>query len=134
MINLTDNLEAELLGSPFTLNGTFRVVGGVVNVGDIGALSMWIDMTINDSLEPQIKVFALFDETGNEYELPIQDVSSSAVAISPLVFNLTASDQQIVVPLEIDKSIPFIKIYAKVGTVGATAADINSLKLVKSSK
>ncbi len=133
MQNLKDNIVSELITAPLTLTASFQNVGERLNVGDINFLSLWADLTINDSTLPQFKVVAFkTPDSVDGFDLPIHIVESGKVSVSSQVFELASANAKIAIGLTSSDVITFIQIQAKVATVGATAATLNTCAILGS--
>jgi len=124
-----------------TLTNTFTDIGDVIgpknlpvaNTSDdaikFSFLTVAVELDINDSKDFQIKALAMDEKDLVRFEFPINTVKKSISQIEPLIqeFNLDI-DQNQLVQWQLDNTIDAIQLQVRVGTLGATPADIISLR------
>ena len=85
--------------------------------GDMDAVALWVDVDRNTATDISFKFVGRLTPTGDSHDLLIQTVSATKIQVEPLVFELnTDVDQKIVIPVSLDKCIPFGKWQVKATT------------------
>lgn len=91
-------------------------------------LAIWLELDINLSNNARIRALAKHTAGGtNEYVLPIKTVSATDIKVDAeyTEFN-TDADQSMVLSVELLNVVPSIQFQIQAGTVGGTAAQIDS--------
>lgn len=89
-------------------------------------LTLWLDMTLNNSTTMQIKFIHLHTSDGDEYDHVNESDSSGATRTYIQHYELEDTDQKIVLDHHMFNTANFCKIQIKVATTGATPARVNS--------
>lgn len=88
-----------------------------------------MDVDRNAATDISFKFVGRLTPSGDSHDLLIQTVGATKIQVEPLVFELnTDVDQKIVIPVSLDKCIPFGKWQVKAST--ATDAVVLSAKIV----
>ena len=117
------------------LTASFEDLGSLINAKGFTSIAVFIKIDINDSANVQLKAIGRTKETGSDdYLLPIKSVSLSAgtVKVKEGVFEFDSdTDQLLIIEIETGNLIPFIQLQVKVGTVGASAGQIDDALVAK---
>jgi len=126
-----NNKAFPLIAAPQVVTGSWADVGIPVTTGDYDLVAFWMKLTINDGLGIQVRILGsdVVDFT-DSYVVPIQDISDpDKIGLAPQVFELTDETQNLIIPMAISDSIPFIKFQIKATTPGATPASLVMAKI-----
>jgi hypothetical protein len=104
------------------------VDGPLINSMDRLQIALWLKVDINDSADIQFRVLVTDAVDGGEfYELPFQDVQPSIIEVSGELKQLTTDvDQNIILPITVSDSFPYMKIQVRALVVGATPAVLSA--------
>ena len=122
-----------LLSSAQDLTASFADVGDEIPVPFFKSLYYFITVDINDSLDPRFKILAKHTNAGAE-EYPLSDGSvivhtqnSYSAAATNRYFELTDDENQLfIIEADIGNNVESLQLQASVGTVGATAGQIDA--------
>jgi|LGOV01.1.fsa_nt_gb hypothetical protein len=128
---ITDK-KVELKGN-VTLTDAWQPLEYAIGVSKISVknrknIALWIKGLLNDSNAVQVRLKCYPEQDSTDYYFTqIQTIGSSEVTLDAEVFSTAEENIALVVPLGITDLVPFIEIEAKVGTVGATAAVLETI-------
>ena len=122
-----------LLSSAQDLTASFADVGDEVPVSFFKSFYYYITIDINDSLDPRFKILAKHTNAGAE-EYPLSDGSiivhtqnSYSAAAANRYFELADDEDQLfIIEADIGNNVESLQLQASVGTVGATAGQIDA--------
>lgn len=118
-----------LISSAQTMTTSWADVGTEISTKGYRYITFWLTVDINNSNDQRIRAIAKHTASGSEeYSLVIKTVSASDVKIEEeyLEFNVDA-DQLVAVTFELGNTTPYVQLQAQVGTLGATAADLDAV-------
>lgn len=127
-----DNRAKDLITAAQPVTGAWADLGPVVIAGDYDLLALWLKITINDTLDFQVRVIGSNIEAFTDsYVLPISDISSATkIGLSAQVFELSSdATQNMIIPMAISDAVPFIKFQIQALTPGVTPASVTSAKV-----
>lgn len=117
-----------LISSAQDFTAAWVDLGGEIEVNGARWLGLWLDVDINNTNNPQVRVLAKHTANhASEFSLPILTVGASDVKVEEhyIEFNVDA-DQKVLLSFDLDRVIPYIQVQIKAGTVGATAGQIDA--------
>ncbi len=117
-----------LISSAQNLTDSWVDLGFEIECISYNTLAVWIELDINLSSNARIRAIAKHASGGaNEYVLPIKTVSATDIKVDAeyTEFN-TDADQSMVLSVELANVVPFVQFQIQAGTVGGTAAQIDS--------
>jgi len=120
-----------LAGIPQDFTASWVDLGAEIDCSGFNSLVLWVDVDANDSVDMQIRALGKHTTAGaDEYVFPIKNPSSGTVTeISPQYFEfIEDSDNEYLIPVEVDNLIGYVQFQIKAGTVGATAGQIDDAK------
>jgi hypothetical protein len=121
-----------LISESYTLTGSFAKIGTAINTQNKSILSLYFDITFNNSTEIQLIAYKKLTETSNDkYPFVIETITETLVSQNKDVRQLENAQQFQVVDIQLNNSL-FVEINIKAGTVGATAGTVNALKYLLS--
>ena len=114
--------------APVTMTTGWQDVGDEVSVGNRTALDLWVEWTINNSVDLQFRILYRLESDGTDYLSPILTPSGSKYLAEAEVFEMNVdADGAFRYQIPFNVSGSFIQLQAKVGTVGATAATVDTI-------
>lgn len=128
--DIKDN-EAKTIATNQTISTSWADLGtdAIFACGDMDAVSLWVDLDRNSATDISFRPVGRLTSDGDNFDLLIQTASSTKLSLDPLVFEVnTDVDQKIIIPLSLDRSVPFMKWQVKAGT--GTDAVVLSAKIV----
>jgi hypothetical protein len=104
------------------------VNGPLFNAMDCLAVSLWLKVDINDSVNLRFRVLAAQSDSATDfYSFPIESATATVVDVSPEYKELTVdADQNIILPIASSDNFPFLKVQVMAGTPGASPATITA--------
>lgn len=127
---LSLNEAKSILTTPQTVTNAWVNLGNMIPTGDAEELALWIDLDINSSSDVQIRVLGYEDSTSvTPYVLTAATVGETSIAMIDQAYTLGTEDKKFIVPVVLPQTVPYCQLQVKAGTVGATGADIESLKV-----
>lgn len=118
MENILDN-QGKVIATNQTITTSWADLGTdpLFACGDMDAVALWVEVDRNTATDISFKFVGRLTPTGTSHDLLIQTVTSSKIQVDSLVFELnTDVDQNIVIPVSLDKSVPFGKWQVKATT------------------
>ena len=118
-----------LNGGTQGLTATWTNLGDYVDVKRDLEAALWLKITVGTSTAIQFRVLGKYDiQSANEFEMPIELKTSSAVLVNPEYFELTGSgNQSIVVSFNTSKLVPYVKIQVKDAAAGSGSITVAQL-------
>lgn len=117
-----------LISAPQNFTAGWVDLGFEIDCRTYNTLAVWLELDINLSNNARIRALTKLTLGGtNEYVLPIRTVSATDVKVDAeyTEFN-TDADQSMVLSVELANVVPFVQFQIQAGTVGGTAAQIDS--------
>ena len=119
--------QINTLASAQALSANWRNVGSEQSTEYKRSIGIWLDIDINDSENVQIRALARYESGGSNYVLPIKAVTTTKITVQAEYTELANdADQTMLIEIETNKTVPFIQLQAKAGTVGASAGTITA--------
>jgi hypothetical protein len=118
-----------LLGAPLTLTTSFADIGAQINVVGYKYITFYFTIDINNSNDLRLQFLVRHTSAGDEYMIDHTEVvapDTSVSAVDSYIELLTDTDQLIAVRVPLHNTIQYIQAHGSVGTLGATAADIDA--------
>lgn len=117
-----------LISSAQDFTAAWADLGAEIELKGARWVSLWLNVDINDTLNPQIRLLAKHTSAGtDEYSLPIATVGASDIKVEVEYIELNVdADQKVTLSWEIARSLPYVQFQIKAGTAGATAGQIDS--------
>jgi hypothetical protein len=124
-----------VIDTPQTLTTSWADVGSEIACQGYNVLRFWFTVDINNSNDLQFKAISKHTAAGSEYNSAIKTVGASDIKIEPEYFEFNVDqDDFVMVEIEIGNATPYVQLQAKVGTLGATAADLEAVYVTKGYK
>jgi len=135
-IRLQDNVPTDVITAPQTVTTGWVDCGEEIDVRDFEQLAVFCNVDINAAANFRIRFVGLHTSgDADEYALPILDVQAGVVNVDQEYFELTDdADQKVILYLSSLDLIPYIKVQISAGTAGATAGQMDELKVIGQSK
>lgn len=121
------NKEAKLLATAQSFTASWVDLGE--EIGSLGweNLTIWLDLTLNNSTTMQIRFIHLHTAGGSEYDHVNESEASGTTRTYVQHYELEDADQKIVLDHHMFNTANFCKLQIKVATVGTpTAAIVNT--------
>lgn len=101
--------------------------GPWINVFDCLAISLWLKIVINSSLNLRFRMLCKQSDAATDvYQFPIEAPSALVVDVSPEYKELTDdATQNIILPFAVSDNFPFVKFQVEAGTAGSVVATGN---------
>lgn len=116
-----------LISTPQTLTTSFADLGGEIDCKGYKTLWLWVKLTIQQSSGVQIKALAKHTASGTEeYNMPIETVSSTLISLNPQIFQLPDASDLYVVEIKVSNACPYIQWQVKMSTDGGTDGTIDT--------
>lgn len=131
-IGVIDNKAVNLISTAQVVTGSWADLGTIIVIGDYDLAGLWLEVDINLAQNVQIRVLGSDTEDfAKSYSLPILDISDpSKVGVQAQVFELSVdADQNVILPMNLADSVPFIKFQVQALTPGGTPAQILTAKV-----
>lgn len=107
-----DYQRYDVLTSPQTITDTFTNVGSRLNCLEYDTISLYFNITSNNSTAIQIKALGRMEDIDHDYVLPIKTPSATKVDISNLVYQFSETDAQNCFSIDV-QGIPFLQLQVK---------------------
>jgi hypothetical protein len=125
--NGKDNERLPLISAPQALTAVWADLGLEINCMDRHELSLWLALDINDSTGVQFRILGRGLDSTTWYSIPIETVASAKVTVAEHVEEFaTNADQNLIIPVVVDDTVPIIKIQVLATVVGAAPGNIAS--------
>jgi len=116
-----------ILSAPQTLTGSWVDIGDAINTMS-SYITVWIDLSINDSLNVRLRPIAKQESAGDDYVLPIITGASSLASVDHLGYEFAKDeDQKVTFSIELVGSIPVVQLQVMAVTPGATPGVIERI-------
>ena len=125
-INARDNSYQEILTSAQTFTAAWVDLGSyAIDVRDIETLGLSVQVTVGTSTGMQFKAVGIStaDTTAVEYELPSKVVAATKVSAVPLVYELSAATQNIMLDFPVNDLVNYVVIRVKDAAGGTGTVD-----------
>jgi hypothetical protein len=120
-----------LIAAAQTLTASFADVGYEVSTSGYNWAAIWIKLTVQQATNMQIQVLAKHTSAGTEeYNLPIEAVSSGLITISSEVIQFPDANGLYIVKVPLNNVIPYIQIQIK-ETDNGTDATLDTCYITK---
>jgi len=122
-------VSPQLFQQTLPLTTSWQKIGTQIDMRGYTTLGLYLNLTINNSQDVQIKIVGRTSSTDVvEYLLPVYAVTvANKIEYYPTYFELGSDiDQNLIIQANTNNLIPFVDIYMQVGTLGATAAVVNN--------
>lgn len=132
-----------LLAENQTLTNTFTDIGLIIGSKQLSGstkedlinfsfLTVAVELNINDSKDFQIRALAVDEKDNVEFTFPIETTKKDKTLIEPALQELNVdTDTNQLFEFELDDTIDAVQLQVRVGTVGATAGIVTSLRYNK---
>jgi 3D (Asp-Asp-Asp) domain-containing protein len=130
MIYPKNNELQNLITAPQNLTDAWVDLGQAIFSGNKEKIGLWINLDINNSTGVQLRAKAS-DTTAftDAYVLPIKTVTATKISLDEEVYEFTAVDQKILLNIDVDGLVPYVKFQVKATVVGVTAGQIDGAKV-----
>jgi hypothetical protein len=115
-----DYQRYDVLTSLQTITGSFVNIGERLNVLEYDTLTLFFNVSSNNSTAIQVKVLGRLEDIDHDYVLPIKTPTSAKTSINNLVYEFNETDPQNVFSVDV-QGVPFVQLQIK-GTGNAPIA------------
>ena len=126
----------DLISAPQNFTSGWVYLGEAVDMTDATRAAIYLDVDSNDTLTPRIRAVGKINskDVTQLYPFPIKNVGASSAALEAELFEFNVdADQKMILEVETKGLVNFLQFQIQAGTVGATAGQIESAYLIKSS-
>lgn len=131
----TENYDPiPLIDAAQTVTSGWVDLGLPVDMSNFSRLALWLVLDINDSQNVRIRALPKLGKNDTqEYNYVIESPSATDIELAPSFYELSSdTDQAIVWQINTLGLVPYVQFQVMAGTVGATAADIESAQVFRS--
>lgn len=121
-LNLQYSGPTAILAAAQTLTGSYADVGPEIPCWGYRTVGIWLKITVNQATALNVQVLAKHTASDtSEYNLPISIVGSSSVSITPEVVALPATNNVILLMVNVANVVPYIQIQMSETDAGTDA-------------
>ena len=123
--------KEDLLSTPQNFTASWVDVGNPILMLSKETLSVFVDIDINNSINPRLRAVGQLTKNGNDYLFPILTVSTNNISVDSQYFEFPDTDRKYVLEIKTTGLVPFVQLQMSTETVGSTAGQIESLSITK---
>jgi hypothetical protein len=107
-----DYQRYDVLTSVQTITGSFVNIGERLNVLEYDTLTLFFNISSNNSTAIQVKVLGRLEDIDHDYVLPIKTPTATKTSINNLVYEFSETDPQNCFSVDV-QGIPFVQLAIK---------------------